>query len=104
MATKRSKMPISERAKQFMPFAAVTGLDAALAEVENRWAKIDRPEIPEERMQEMLTKVVPGNEVMVTFYQDGSLKDIKGKIIKADNDSFYIEYIEIPYGDLIDIE
>ena len=101
---KRSKMPISERAKQFMPFAAVTGLDAALAEVENRWEKIDKPEITEERMQEMLAKVVPGNEVTVTFYQNGSLKDASGKITKTDNAAFHIDYLVIPYEALIDIE
>lgn len=28
--TRHAKMPVSQRAKQFMPFAAVTGLDAAL--------------------------------------------------------------------------
>ena len=32
----RTKMPIEQRAKQFMPFAAVTGLDKALAEVERQ--------------------------------------------------------------------
>ena len=30
----RPKMPVSERAKQFMPFAALTGLPAALKKVE----------------------------------------------------------------------
>ena len=32
--TRHAKMPVSQRAKQFMPFAAVTGLDAALLEKE----------------------------------------------------------------------
>ncbi len=31
---KRPKMPIEQRAKQFMPFAAVTGLEKALREKE----------------------------------------------------------------------
>ena len=36
MANKKEhpKMPIAKRAKQFMPFAAVTGLEKALAEKE----------------------------------------------------------------------
>lgn len=33
-AISRSKMPVSTRAKQFMPFHAQPGLDAALAAVE----------------------------------------------------------------------
>lgn len=32
--TLRAKMPLAERAKQFMPFAAVKGLEEALAAVE----------------------------------------------------------------------
>lgn len=36
MASKpKQKMSVEERAKQFMPFAAVKGLDAAMAEYEN---------------------------------------------------------------------
>ena len=30
MTKQRAKMPVSERAKQFMPFKAVSGLDEAL--------------------------------------------------------------------------
>ena len=32
--TLRTKMPVAQRAKQFMPFAAVTGLDEAIKRVE----------------------------------------------------------------------
>ena len=32
----RAKMPRAERAKQFMPFAAVTGLDEAIRQVEEK--------------------------------------------------------------------
>ncbi len=32
--SKRPKMPVSERAKQFMPFAALSGLPEALRKVE----------------------------------------------------------------------
>ena len=32
--TLRAKMPVAQRAKQFMPFAAVTGLDEAIKRVE----------------------------------------------------------------------
>ena len=31
---KRPKMPVAQRAKQFMPFAAVTGLEVALRQKE----------------------------------------------------------------------
>lgn len=35
----RPKMPVSQRAKQFMPFAAVTGLEKALKEKEKEIEK-----------------------------------------------------------------
>lgn len=34
MASKREKMPIEERAKQFAPFAALTGYEDALAKID----------------------------------------------------------------------
>lgn len=50
MASKpRNKMPIEERAKQFMPFAALKGLPEALAAKENLiTASEDPPPNPED--------------------------------------------------------
>ena len=41
---KRPKMPVSQRAKQFMPFAAVTGLDEAIRRVEIEFEMSERRE------------------------------------------------------------
>lgn len=53
---KHPKMPIEKRAKQFMPFAAVTGLEKALAEkekeVENDCGIINRNVHNEKFMEE----------------------------------------------------
>lgn len=38
----RARMPIEQRAKQFMPFYAVAGLDAALKKVEYEMGMIDK--------------------------------------------------------------
>ena len=38
----RAKMPVSQRAKQFMPFAAVTGLDEALLAKNGFYAELYR--------------------------------------------------------------
>ena len=40
----RPKMPVSQRAKQFMPFAAVTGLDEAIRRVEIEFEMSERRE------------------------------------------------------------
>lgn len=45
---KRGKMPVAQRAKQFMPFAAVTGLDEAIRRVELEFEMNDRRDISEE--------------------------------------------------------
>jgi len=39
MGKQRPKMPLSQRAKQFMPFAAVAGLDIALRRKEEEIAE-----------------------------------------------------------------
>lgn len=43
----RAKMPVSERAKQFMPFAAVKGLDEALQQKRHERELIPRAELSE---------------------------------------------------------
>ena len=45
---KRGKMPVAQRAKQFMPFAAATGLDEAIRRVELEFEMNDRRNISEE--------------------------------------------------------
>ena len=53
MASKpRSKMPIAERAKQFMPFAAVSGLAAALAQKEKEVLRMTNGENAEQTAPE----------------------------------------------------
>lgn len=44
----RGKMPVEQRAKQFMPFAAVTGLDEAIRRVEHEFEMNDRRDLSEE--------------------------------------------------------
>ena len=49
MANKPKRpMPVSERAKQFSPFAAVAGLDKALAEEERALFKTEKLELSED--------------------------------------------------------
>ena len=49
----RAKMPVEQRAKQFMPFAAVTGLDEAIKRVELEFEMRDRRELSEESLAEL---------------------------------------------------
>lgn len=48
----RNKMPIAERAKQFAPFAAIRGLEAALKKKEHELMKQIKLEYSKEDSQE----------------------------------------------------
>lgn len=44
----RGRMPVEQRAKQFLPFSAVTGLDEAIRRVEHEFEMNDRRDLSEE--------------------------------------------------------
>lgn len=69
MANNRTKMPINQRAKQFMPFDAVVGLRAALKEKEKfmEKRKIASDDL-EEEIDRKLKNLQRGDEVTVFFY------------------------------------
>ncbi len=64
-------MTREQRAKQFMPFDAMKGLQEALRDREERHARVERHEIPEEqqRMNEtVIRKLKKGSAVSVDCY------------------------------------
>lgn len=70
----RVKMPASQRAKQFMPFAAVKGLEKAIAEQDQLLNRVHEVELGEEqvkRINEKLNLLKKGNTVSICFYKDG---------------------------------
>ncbi len=61
-------MPISERAKQFMPFSALKGLDEAIAQKERQLAKIKEPGDEQvQRINELLLQLKPHDLVDITL-------------------------------------
>ena len=61
-------MPASQRAKQFMPFAAVKGLEKAIAEQEHLLNRVEQVEPGEEQVRkinEELNLLEKGNMVSV---------------------------------------
>lgn len=71
MANNRPKMPVAQRAKQFMPFAAVTGLDSALRKKEHELGLVQRREVMDEDAAEinsMLSIIEKGDEVTIDYY------------------------------------
>ncbi len=83
----RKPMPISERAKQFSPFAAVAGLEKALEETEKAMLKTERRELSEdeaEKINKILLKLEKGDRVKAEYYYDGEYVTAEGKITLFD--------------------
>ena len=63
-------MPQAQRAKQFMPFAALTGFQAALRKKEDELGLTARPALSDEMAEEIdraLAGLTKGDAVSVTY-------------------------------------
>lgn len=83
----RAKMPPSQRAKQFMPFAAVKGLEKAIAEQEqlrNRTEQIEPGEEQAQAINEALNRLRKGNIVSLRFHADGQSQALQGEVEQID--------------------
>lgn len=102
-------MPREQRAKQFAPFEALTGLRQALAKKEYEHNKVQRTELSEDSIaaiQETLEKLDIGRKVEVTCYEDGYYIVVRGAVTKLDPVRKYIviEKGKIFFDDLHDIK
>lgn len=86
MANKpKSPMPISERAKQFLPFAAVKGLNEALEKKEK--VAVSRVEMSEElamELNEKMNRVQKGAIVIITYYCNNDFFRLTGRVVQID--------------------
>ena len=106
-ASKRMKMDISNRAKQFMPFAALKGLPEALEKKEK--IVVSRPDLTEERMEELdykMHQVLRGMIVSVTYYEDEECFKKTGMVAKFSPDNRIIQVVDkkISFDAILDIE
>lgn len=80
-------MPISERAKQFAPFSALTGLEEALARKEAEHSRRERIEIGTDGSDDInrkLSELYVGDFAEITYYSGGHYKNIRGEILAID--------------------
>ncbi len=86
MANKpRMKMPVSERAKQFMPFSALKGLDEALREKER--ILVEKAELSEEssaNIADALNQIERGTYVQVVYFSHGEYVSTEGIVTEFD--------------------
>ena len=83
----RPSMPVSQRAKQFMPFAAVTGLDEALRRKERELGLSERPDVTDEdaaAINERLAFLGKGEEVGIVYYCAGEYETAEGIVRSVD--------------------
>ncbi|MCD7826292.1 MAG: YolD-like family protein [Clostridiaceae bacterium] len=102
----KQKMMISERAKQFMPFAALKGLPEALAEKEHITAQ--KPELSEDRAEELnqiLQQIQCGDMLTVIYFRKNEYLKITGKLARLDSNSRVLQIVQtkIPFDDILDI-
>lgn len=82
---RRGKMPVSERAKQFMPFSPLRGLGLALAEQER--VRVSKPVLCEDQiavLNERLRLLQKGMEIDVFFHRDNEICRVQGIVTRVD--------------------
>ena len=94
-----------DRAKQFMPFAALKGFNEALLEKEK--IKVDKIYLCEDAINEIdntLQRLKIGVMIKVVYYKNGEYIEQTGLVSKIKNDHFYIVKEKIYYNNLYKIE
>ena len=90
----RAKMNREDRAKQFMPFAALRGYEEALRARER--IVVDKKELSEERkeeLDEMIHLIQKQNIVTVVYYEKDEYLKITGMVSKIDYDSKTLQVV-----------
>ena len=117
-STKHPKMPVLERAAQFLPFAALTGHDAAVRETarltDNRMELDEiRKEELNEHLQLIKTQLLQKPRVSITYFvpdtkkEGGSYLTITGTIGKIEENRHQVimeNGTVIPMNDIFEIE
>jgi len=89
-----ARMAVSERAKQFMPFKAVLGLDEALERKSLELGIVERRELSEEELLDLNDKfkdVKVGDTVIVTYFTQQGYKSPCDIVRGIDLNSRYIK-------------
>ena len=97
----------ADRAKQFAPFDALTGLHEAIAKREK--IVIDKPDLSEDKKDELdsiFINLRPGVMVTVIYYADKEFRKLTGMVAKMDLDMKVLTIVKTKINilDIIDIE
>ncbi|MCF0145997.1 MAG: YolD-like family protein [Eubacterium sp.] len=105
----RCAMPPGQRAKQFMPFSALTGLETSLRRKERELLRVGKPQIPEEeaeRINRELSELQKNDTIHVTFFRSGMINSVCGTVGETDLSSGFLEAAgtRIPIRDILHLE
>ncbi|MDE7132750.1 MAG: YolD-like family protein [Lachnospiraceae bacterium] len=107
MASKpKSKMPIEERAKQFMPFAALKNLPEALAAKEKITVpKIELSEEMAEELDRQMHILTKGQMAAVVYFHKDEYIKITGMVARIDETSRILQIVntKINFDDILEI-
>lgn len=103
----RKRMSTEDRAKQFMPFAALKGYEKALKKKEK--VIVPRAELSEEAEQDIdraLHLVRHGDMLRVIYYFDGEYISLTGMVSGIDFEARTLRIVNtvIPMGELLSLE
>lgn len=102
-----SKMSRQDRAKQFMPFAALKGLPEALKKKERLTVeRIELSDCMKEELNEKFLQLETGKMVTVTYYLQGEYVKLTGMVAKIDYCYRVLRIVDIRihFDYIIDIE
>lgn len=103
----KNKMPVSDRAKQFMPFAALKGLPEALSKKEK--IVVPKIELSPEMAEELdcrMRRLKRGKVAAVVYFRKGEYIKVSGMIARIDETCRILQIVntKIPFDDILAIE
>ncbi len=108
VSTKRPRMALEERAKQFSPFAALKGYEEAIEEKQQiKEKEIILSDYSKSLINEKLNALNKGDETAITYFDrdERITRKILGKVIRIEPEALrlQVEDKSISFDDIIDI-
>lgn len=102
-----NKMSREERAKQFMPFAALKGYELALREKERIVVpKMELSEDYKEQLDHIMHRVEKNDMVSVIYFYKGEYLKVTGMVSRKDESARLLKIVNtnIPFSDIYEVE
>lgn len=100
-------MPVSQRAKQFLPFSALQGLSEVLEEQEKILVPMaELSEDMQEELNEEMKKICHGKVISVIYFCKGETIRVTGMVSGIDKTNRFLQIVHtrIPFHNILKIE